>query len=535
MKSATGKYWWLLCALMAPTAHAQLSNNLSIGNPVAIGMANAVTATPPGTDAIHFNPAGLAQVNSEMTQYKLQLAFNTLEGTVSGRAPGEPYGAIPDEEFSQDPLLQGQLSRPLETSAANLYLPVFGHVELPFVIAPSYGFALRGKKNDNFVFANSALVIAAGGFRRDEDNVGAYAGEKIGQTTLSYFNPTLAFSLTDELDAGISVGFTWVGLGIKTQVRSIVHTLALVDTLIDAIDPEGELDVSISPYSDVGWLELDLEDRLVTTATFGLLWRPQQWLTLGLNYRTPSTARMKGEYSVRYKDEFLDTLQTLQPASGVFPLLDGTLLEAARTQSGEARSELNLPQALSTGASVLVTPQWRVNLDVRWVDYSKIDVVETIYENPVDFLTIASMINNLAKDRVDGFDWADPTASRTRRKFSAVVDWALGTEYYYNDRLTLRFGVEPRTSPISEEWMELTQPLGDAWFFGSGFGWKMANNGQLDVGVGYMKSKISLEPGESRVTNSLVEGETNSLYYRGMKIEHTTETIIFALSYIKHI
>ena len=219
-------------------AKAQLSNNLSVGNPVAISMANAVTARPPGTDAIHFNPAGLARIKYELTQYKLQLAYTAFDGSVSGRAPGEPFDAIEDDLYSQDPLLQGQQSRPIEVSSSNIYLPIFGHVELPFVIAPGYGFALRSS-NNQFVFANSAVMVAAGGFRRDSDNVAAYAGEKVGQTTLAYFNPTVAFQLTDNIDVGMSIGFSWVGLGLTTQVRSVVHSLAEINGLVDAIDADG--------------------------------------------------------------------------------------------------------------------------------------------------------------------------------------------------------------------------------------------------------------------------------------------------------
>lgn len=535
MRTIHDKKWWLLGALLtSATAQAQLSNNLSIGNPVSIGMANAVTARPPGTDAIHFNPAGLASINQELKQYKLQLAHTRLEGTVSGRAPGEPYGAVEDEEFSQDPMLQGQLSRPLETTSANIYLPVFGHVELPVGIAPGYGFATRGE-NQKFVFANSALVTAAGGFRRDSDNVGAYAGEKVGQTVLSYFNPTMAFAASDTLDVGVSVGFTWVGMGMYTQVRSVVQSLAMVDALVDAIDPDGNMDIHISPYSDVGWLNLELEDRLVTTLTTGLLWRPTPWVSFGMTYKTPATARLEGKYSVRYKDAFLDTIQTLKPASPAFFLLNGAPLEGAPYQSGDAKVTVEMPQTLSVGTSVLVTPQWRVNFDLRWIDYSVVKEAEVKYENPLDYMSIASMVNFIYKNRVDGYDWADPDTSRTRRNYSDVVDWALGTEYQYSDRLTLRFGIEPRTSPISETWMDLMQPLGDTWFYGTGFGWKMEDNGQLDVGVGYMRSDIRLEPGESRVANSMTEGETNSLYYRGMLLEHTTETFIFSIAYTKHI
>ena len=51
------------CTLLLPTqSHAQLAQNIFIGNPKALALGNAVTADPPGIDAIHFNPAGLAKL-----------------------------------------------------------------------------------------------------------------------------------------------------------------------------------------------------------------------------------------------------------------------------------------------------------------------------------------------------------------------------------------------------------------------------------------------------------------------------------------
>ena len=143
-------------ALLGSTASAQLSHNLSIGNPVALAMGNSATAYPQGSDSIHYNPAGLALVQNNFEQYKLQAGFFDYEGQVSGEAPGESYHPIPG--FEQEPLLQGQQSRDISVDSPSVYLPFFGHVMLPFLIAPGHGFATRSQ-NDQFVFANSMFAL----------------------------------------------------------------------------------------------------------------------------------------------------------------------------------------------------------------------------------------------------------------------------------------------------------------------------------------------------------------------------------------
>ena len=102
----------LALTLAASAAQAQLSQNLSVGNPVALSLGNSITARPPGTDAIHYNPAGLALLKNEYKQYKLQTAFFRHEGSVSGQAPGVPFVPSEQPEHRQDPILLGETSRP---------------------------------------------------------------------------------------------------------------------------------------------------------------------------------------------------------------------------------------------------------------------------------------------------------------------------------------------------------------------------------------------------------------------------------------
>ena len=156
-------------------------------------------------------PAGLANVRNEFKQYKLQIATMNLEGTISG-----------------------QVSRPAEISSSNAFLPIFGHVELSCLAVPGYGYAKRLESRP-LVVANSALAVSASGFRRDPDNIAAYNGYKMGQLTFAYLNPTVAFDLGENLHAGISVGFAWTGLGMSTNIRSVVHSPAQVNALIGAL------------------------------------------------------------------------------------------------------------------------------------------------------------------------------------------------------------------------------------------------------------------------------------------------------------
>ena len=60
-------------------APAQLSHNLSIGNPVALSMANSATAYIRGPDAIHYNPAALALVERLSQLLEVDVPCTDLE------------------------------------------------------------------------------------------------------------------------------------------------------------------------------------------------------------------------------------------------------------------------------------------------------------------------------------------------------------------------------------------------------------------------------------------------------------------------
>lgn len=520
----------LMCVVLP--VRAQLSQNLSVGNPVALSMGNSITARPPGTDAIHYNPAGLALLKNEFKQYKLQTAIFRHEGSVSGESPGVPFVAAEQLEHRQDPVLQGETSRSVEVESVSVFLPGIDHLELPFLIAPSYGVAHRS--NDHgYVFANSVLTLQAFGYARNKDNVGAFNGQQFGITRIAYFNPTLALNLTDNFFIGGSVGVSWQGLGLKNRTRTVLHTLGEINTLVDSLDPNGTLGLDLSPYTDVGTLEIKVQDPFSPAFTLGMLWQPLPWVSWGLTYQSEGKAQMSGDFRITYTDKFNSTMLRLQPAEQLLALIDGGPISGDKEQSGSVEMEYTHPQWIATGISLLVTPRVRFNMDVKWIDYSVTEQLEFQFDQTLDYLSLSSAVNQLFQKNVGG-DYTDPNVLRLPRHFQDVTDWSIGMEYYYNDVLTLRAGYEPRSSVIPENRQDLLIPIGDANLYGLGVGYRMDAHSQLDMALGYLVTKIDIKPGESRNSTSTIEGDSVYNPFRGMHVQHKMEALIFTLAYSIH-
>src|SRR5690606_37675379 len=111
----------------------------------------------------------------------------------------------------------------------------------------------------------------------------------------------------------------------------------------------------------------------------------------------------------------------------------------------------------------------------------------------LDYLVMSSVINYLSPQV--GGDFADPSELRLQRRYQAVVDWSVGIEYQYNDRLRLRAGYEPRSSSIPEDRQDLLIPIGDADLYTMGFGYQWKEDSRIDLGMGYFVTRLNIRPG----------------------------------------
>ena len=114
----------------ASGVQAQLANDLTIGNPKAMAMANAVTADSTGIDAVHYNPAALVKLKGRQTTVKVIAGVMDIRAKFD--APAD-YGFFGYKNDS----VAGASSRTLTPA---MYLPGMGGMtDMPLLAAPLAG------------------------------------------------------------------------------------------------------------------------------------------------------------------------------------------------------------------------------------------------------------------------------------------------------------------------------------------------------------------------------------------------------------
>lgn len=387
------------------------------------------------------------------------------------------------------------------------------------------------------------------GFKRDRDeDPGAYQGYEVGMTRLTYFAPTIGVAVNEAFSFGVGIGFSWQGFATKTKFRSPEQTLIFVDGAAAQLAQNG-VDLSLfGAFENVGDLSLEMEDPFSLSFNLGLLYEPLPWLSLGLTYQSEAVADMKGDFVMTYSDAFLHTLQELNPLSGVITALGGAPFQAQKVQRGKVSMESILPAHIALGTSIKLTPAFKVNLDVKWTNNSSWDVLTIKYDQNLDFLSMASMINNISS----GFgvkDNADPNELRLPRHYQDVLSYAVGMEYQWNDQLTLRAGYEPRGSAIPNDRVDFLVPMADTYLYTLGFAYRVDRDSQFGVGFGYLKSQFSagIKPvyndegdvinvvGESKNANDTTPGQVVYNPYAYLPISGSTEAYLLAISYeVRH-
>lgn len=545
----------------ASTANAQVTHNITLGNPKALALGNAVTADPPGIDSIHFNPAGLAKIKGRERQFKFLVAHMTLEGEF-GRQEADDlrdaYNEFQDAADAQDHVWDSTDTDPCyvavggvqadptqehcfksdpvqntssSTSDAALILPGMGVKSVPIMAVPFGGVAVEDP-DYGWTFATAFYSPQAVGYERDENDPAAFQGYKVATARLTYFSPSVGLQINDEISVGASIGFSWQGFGVHTKFRAPEQTLQFLSGTVDRLDPNIQelLGLSlIGPYDNVGNLELELEDPLSLSFNLGMLWEPQEWISFGFVYQSESTSDLEGSYKMTNTDEFLATTQSLNasPIGGLLGLLGGENgLNAQKVEKGDVTMEYKIPQSMAFGTSVKVFPNLKVNFDLKWINYSVWDSLDFKFDKKVDFLNVASVIETIA-----GENDSDPNELRMPRGYEDAWSFALGTEYQYDDTTVLRFGFEPRTSVIPKDRVDFLLPITSANLFSMGGGYQMDKFSRVDVALGYMVSSFDADSGQSVNSNGNKSGDVVYNPYSRLSFEAKTTAILMAASY----
>lgn len=529
-RSCLGMFTLIFGFMLTTPSHvnAALVENMTIANPKATAMGNAVTADPPGVDSIHYNPAGLARVKGKEALFKVAVVSFTFGAEFGSYAPAA------QEEIDKWGLGEGDPveNSSSETSDAVLKIPfVEGRTEwpLPVIVVPTGGAAVN-PVGEQYTYGTAVFAPFAAGYSRGENDPAKFMGRELALTRLTYFSPSIGFHLNDEWSFGMGIHFSYMGLSALTDLRLALIPLGIINTALSQLEDGsdclgGAFDFcgnSINPFDTSLDMEVDVETALSVNAVFGALWKPEPWFTWGFVYHTEAPNHMQGSYRFNYSEDWQALFGALNTELGPLSNFLG-LPKGLAVQEGDATVNLTYPAHFATGISVQVTPRWKVNVDAKWTDWSVWDGFLIEFDAPFELGAVASKIVP---------QYVTETTLVIPRHYESVWNFAMGVEYQYNDRLALRAGWEPRKSSVPDDKLDVLLPMGEADLYSVGLGFDWLENMHIDLALAYFISQNDIPAGQSTNANDM-NIATSAWYnpYTGLDIKTETSAIMFMSSF----
>ncbi|OUS25341.1 hypothetical protein A9Q99_22250 [Gammaproteobacteria bacterium 45_16_T64] len=507
-------------------AQAQLHQNLFIGNAKALALGNAVTADPPGIDSIHFNPSGLTKLKGR--QYQMKGIFATVD--IRGEFNSTPeYDALLASAGLDDPLRNTES----EVESLSILLPQIGVVDLPFAATVLGGYSYQPPGGD-ITFATAVYSPLIFGYTRADDDDGRFQGQSLALTRLTYFSPTVAFQVNDEWSVGASIGFSYMGFYLDIPLRAPNPVVAAVSQLQNDVCVAGTVEFPIdlcggdvSPFGVLATIEGKLEETFSPSINIGVTWEPTPWFSWGFVYQSEAAMTLKGDITVTWGEEITGVINGIrgsleQQGTTGQALIDLMGLEDSEQTTTGATLNLTHPAHAATGISVRVTPRWKVNIDVKWTEFSVWDQWEFKYDNEIPLLMIAGPLSqNMMNQEHLVFN----------RQNHDVTTWAIGMEYQYSDALALRIGYEPRTSPVPDDKRDFVLPLGDTTLIAIGLHYRTLDGGEWDFALAHVYSEQDIEANSSTNINTLATDNLVYNPYAGIDVKTVVDSYMFELSY----
>lgn len=512
--------------LMSATASATVAENLTIGNPRALALGNAVTALDTGIDAIHYNPAALTTIRHDQYQVKaiggdfgLELAFGGYTATRAAFIQGQIARGI----FTPGYFADEASNSTSEVEGATLMLPWGGLTDVPALIAPSGGVAWR-PEGSRFTFANGVFAPLMFGFNRDDDDPGRFIGERLGATVLTWFAPSIGWEVSDQLSLGASITFNYAGIGLELPFRTPHIGIPILYGLQEDACAGAANGIACLPREEritfneqLGRFAFEVEDRFTPGYHLGLLWTPVDDIAVGLNYQSRIRMDMKGDFqwvNGENWDQFATAMKTLLPAYNPTGTSD--------RYNGKASLDLTLPEHAAAGVRWQATPRVSLSMDVRYTRWSRWEAIPVRLSMPLDYLTLASLLQP---------DLASPDALSFPLNLKDTVNAGIGIEYAWSPVLTLRAGIEDRPSSVPASDQSPLLPVGDGQLYGTGFGWITPDKSQFDASIAWFRSTTRMPGNTSPLGNS--ENPSLVIYnpYQGTDINATLEVFMLQASW----
>ena len=261
---------------------------------------------------------------------------------------------------------------------------------------------------------------------------------KIGMVT---FSPALAFKVNEKLSIGATFNINYAVFDISMWAGATEAPMPAVDL--------GQYEESMT-----GW---------GYGATIGVLFRPVEKLSFGATFRSASTVGFKGEATI----------------SGMTDLGAAMIPPTPLNDTSDLEREVTWPMWLAGGVAFRPIEGLTLTGDVQWTQWSKIDVMDTVYVDP--FWT------TIMEEGARPMHWDDALQIR------------IGAEYKINP-LAFRAGYYYDPSPAPDRTMNVLLPNFDFNVITAGVGTNL-DGLQLDFGIEYLMGKERNVPVERVATD----------------------------------
>jgi len=482
--------WLLACSVAGlGTAQAALTDNL--GTSVkAMSMGNAVTADPPGIDAIHFNPAGLTHLEGRIKQDSVFGASLRVESTLRQPAGFDIGG------WTDDPL-NGRATGPVRQK---IYIPGVGpsHFGLPGAAAAGLGFSFN-TPGSPWTFATAVYAPQAVGMDRtgNVDDPGRYQGRTVILQRLVYLSPSVAYKVSKTFSVGLSVPIAHQAFALDTDLRFPNKLLGVIGKLQDAWCGDGgnPLDTfgfglcgggqegRLRPFGTAGAMKFDLTAPVDPTYNIGALWEPSDWFGAGLVYQSGTRTTLTGRYSFEATPMFRKFVQGMYSSllGPVAAAMFGFPTSIPEVQSGNATLKLPFPAHWQLGFKLKPHERVQFNMDVNYTDWRRWDRLEFQFDQQIALLEMARV-----------FGQADPSKLVIPRHYTAPIHYGFGLELGLTPALKLRLGYEPRKSSVPESAFDLIAPLPTMTVKSVGLGYTASSGLKVDATVSYAKGHFDI-------------------------------------------
>ncbi|RLP55896.1 MAG: hypothetical protein D6160_00335 [Ketobacter sp.] len=427
-----------------------------------------------------------------------------------------------------------------------------GMVDLPAALGVMGG-ASYTPPGSRFTFATNVYAPMMNGVHRAADDPGRYAQERVAFTVITYFSPSMAYEVSDELSVGLSVNFNYSGMGMELPIREphlaffFLQNPWVVDNFCNGNrggnDPTiPELNICstvLSPYEELTSLQFEVDQPDAIGYNFGLLWSPRPWVTFGFAYNSRILASMDGEFNFPVADNFKQFLVTAM-SGGVYTAAVGAVgsivdLPTAEEIQNGSKGKLNvtyeLPQRLNFGVSLQITPKWKTNVDVRWTEWSAFSDINLNFSEDSGLLKWGALADAVGNGGANGISG---NAVKYRLGLQDVTYWGMGMEYQYSDRLALRAGFESRPGAVPKDRPNAFIPINDGDLYSAGFGYDMEGDNHFDVGFGYFRSKTHYPPCSAVVGNGCDPNQVVYPPYSGQDLTTDVTFFLVEVMYQKH-